>query len=95
MARRVTSGGWSLSNDVKGKSLRELISRGISLSFDCDQCGHNAVWPWPWMMREPKLQTLMGKMVHEFAPKLRCVNCGAKNFYMRPYMPRDAIKPTH
>jgi hypothetical protein len=47
------------------------------------------------MMRETKLQPLMGKMIHEFAPKLRCVNCGAKNFYIRPYLPRDSIKPTH
>jgi ribosomal protein L37E len=86
---------WNFAAELRGRPLREIIHAGISIQFDCDRCGHRAVWPWPTMMREEKLQTLMGKMIHKFAPKLRCVSCGEQNFYMRPYMPRDEIKPTH
>ncbi len=95
MARRISYGGWQIANELKGRTLREIANLGISIAFQCDQCNRTAVWPWPWMMRERKLQPLMSKMIHEFANKLCCVNCGAKNFYVRPYSPRDSIKPTH
>lgn len=50
--------GWKFASELRGRSLRELIHEGISIQFECDTCGHRAVWPWPQMMREEKLQPL-------------------------------------
>jgi hypothetical protein len=88
MARRIP-GGWRIANELKGRTLRELIDLGISVSFDCGQCNRVAVWPWPWMMHERKLQPLMSKKIHEFANKLRCVSCEAQDFYVRRSTPGD------
>jgi hypothetical protein len=86
---------WNFAAQLRGRPLRDIIDEGISIQFDCDACGHRAVWPWPVMLHEEKLRPYLGKMLHELAPKLRCVSCGQKNFYMRPYLASEAKKPTH
>lgn len=85
---------WMLSNELKGRSLREVIHEGISIQFDCDTCGHRAVWPWPQMLKEEKLQPYMHKQIHELAVKVHCMSCGQQDFHARPYIPRSAIRPT-
>ena len=75
----MSSCGWRIANDLKGRTLREIINLGISIAYQCGQCGRTAVWAWPWMTRERRLRPLMSKVIHEFLNKLCCVNCRAKN----------------
>lgn len=92
MARR-TSLSWRLANELKGRTLRELIDLGVSLTFQCDACDRLAVWPWPWMKRQRKLQRWMGQPIHDLAAKLQCAACQSTVFYLRPYTTRDSERP--
>jgi hypothetical protein len=71
------------------RTLRQLTDAGVSLTFQCSDCEHIAVWPWPWMKRERKLQLLLTQTIDAFAPKLVCVACQGRCFYVRPFAGSD------
>ena len=90
MARR-SSLRWRIANELKGRTLREVTDLGMSLTFQCDACDRTAVWPWPWMKRQRKLERWMGRQIHDLAakaPKLQCAACQSTVFYLRPYTTR-------
>lgn len=89
MAVRRKSNTWGIADELKGRTLGQMATIGISITFQCSDCEHTAVWPWPWMRRERRLQPLMTKTIDAFAPKIVCVMCGSRCFYVRPYMAGD------
>jgi hypothetical protein len=92
MARRVSSGP-RLANELKGRTLREVIDLGVSITFQCNACDRVAFWPWPYMRRERKLQRWMSKNVGDLANKLQCAACQSRDFYLRPFRPADQKPP--
>ncbi len=92
MARRISSGP-RLANELKGRTLREAVNLGISITFCCDDCDRKAFWPWPYMKRERKFGPWMSKEIHELANKLRCAACQSRNFYLRPFRYEDQKPP--
>jgi hypothetical protein len=89
MAGRAKTGTWRIAGDLKGRTLRQLTDIGVSLTFQCSDCDHIAVWPSPWIQRERKLQPLMTQTIDAFAPKLRCVACQGRCFFVRPFAEGD------
>lgn len=85
MDARRRANTWRIADALKGRTLRQLADVGISITFQCSDCEHVAVWPWPWMKRERRLQPLMPETIDAFAPKLVCVMCGARCFHVRPH----------
>ncbi len=89
MDARRKANTWRIADELKGRTLRQIADIGISITFQCSDCEHVAVWPWPWMRRERKLQPLMGQTIDMFARKIVCVSCGSRCFYVRPYAAGD------
>lgn len=89
MSVRRKTNTWTIADELKGRTLRQLADIGISITFQCSDCEHIAVWPWPWMKRERKLQPLMPQTIDAFAPKLCCAACQSRCFHVRPYAEGD------
>lgn len=90
MVRSKNPPTWRIAGDIQQRTLQEFVNIGISITFECNDCNHIAVWPWPWMKRERKLQPLMSKRIEDFARQLRCVGCQSDSFYARAFVETDA-----
>lgn len=90
MARRVVE-PWRIADELKGRTLREITQHEVSLQFTCEGCGRVAVWPWPFVRNARTFQPLMGRQLHEFAGRLRCIGCEGNRLSIRPYALQDSI----
>lgn len=91
MARK-GSKTWRIADELNGSTLRQLVNIGVSITFECTDCQHQATWPWPWMKNERRLKPLMDKRISDFAGKLRCIGCQSGSFYARRYEPSDQAR---
>lgn len=88
MARR-SSLSWRIANELKGRTLGEVIDLEMSMTFQCDACDRLAVWAWPWMKNQRKLKPFLSRQVSDLAAKLQCAACQSRVFYLRPWTQRD------